>query len=319
MKWWLETGKRMSTENRSLNSFLRALPALSTSLSYTLSQGENQWTTRYARGFLNFTGASISIPKFFGMSALATRFCFYEYSTPLDHSLTPLRIDSQPDFVTDTAPKERWNLDFSEPQGEARLKQVVRDINLREMVAGLPGELRFFDTASIEDLSESLFLKVTLSPCVWFVRISSIQNIPFIFDQLWCIQPSRFVIIIVNHFRKIGHIKGVQRSWITFRTRKLHKIYNHGWILDYPTILLALLSVPTLFLSANLQSRQPRCLAIKSGSLPGQHWLHSKPPDDAHDRSQSISQYFREAVHVKCETFGVSLVLSLDCDIHFIT
>jgi len=84
---------------------------------------------------LDFTAGSISIPKLYGVSALGTRFCVYEY-TPSSRSLTPLRIDPHPDFVTDTAPKERWNLDFLEPQGEDRLKEVVRHI--KEMVARLP-------------------------------------------------------------------------------------------------------------------------------------------------------------------------------------
>ena len=132
-----------------------ALLALSTSLSYSLLQGEkfpsclskakpllayDLDSSRKAADeqmrerVLDFTAAStsISIPKLYGISALGTWFCVYEY-TPLSRSLTPLRIDSQPDFVTDTAPKERWNLDFLEPQGEARLKQVVRHINLEEM------------------------------------------------------------------------------------------------------------------------------------------------------------------------------------------
>ena len=79
------------------------------------------------------------------------------------------------------------------------------------------------------DMSERLFLKVILSLFVWFVRISSAQSIPFMLDQRWCIQDSRFVITIVTVVEKLGgHTKGVQRSWITFGTRKLHKIYNHG-------------------------------------------------------------------------------------------
>ena len=107
--------------------------------------------------------ASTPIPKLNGISTLGTRFCVYEY-TPLSRSLTPLRIDSQPDFVTDVAPKERWNLVFLEPQGEVGLKQVVCHIKRWSPVSHV--SLAFFDTASNEGLSESSFLKVKLSPSV---------------------------------------------------------------------------------------------------------------------------------------------------------
>ena len=123
--------------------------------------------------------SSIPIPKLYGISALGS---VYEY-TPSSRSLTPL-VSTLNQTLLPTMRLRKdgilipWTL---EPQGEARLKQVIRDINLKEMVAGLPGELGFFDTTSTEDLSESSFLKVILSPCVWFVRISSIQNIPFIY------------------------------------------------------------------------------------------------------------------------------------------
>jgi len=83
---------------------------------------------------LDFTAGSIPIPTLYGISALGTRFCVYEY-TPASRSLTPLRIVPDPQFVTDTAPKERWDLDFLEMRGEARLKEVVRHI--KEMVAHL--------------------------------------------------------------------------------------------------------------------------------------------------------------------------------------
>ena len=103
-------------------------------LAYDLDSSRKAADDQMRERVLDFTEASISIPKLYGMSALETRFCVYEF-TPSSRSLTPLRIDSHPDFVTDVAPKERWNLDFLEPQGEARLKQVVR--HMKEMVAGL--------------------------------------------------------------------------------------------------------------------------------------------------------------------------------------
>lgn len=62
-----------------------------------------------------------------GLSAFCTRFCDYEY-TPEGHSLLS-------DLVTSTAPRDRWNLDFSELEGEARMKEVVGHI--KQMVAKL--------------------------------------------------------------------------------------------------------------------------------------------------------------------------------------
>ena len=108
--------------------------------------------------------SSIPIPKLYGISALGS---VYEY-TPSSRSLTPLVSTLNPTLLPTLRLRKNgilipWTL---EPQGEARLKQVVRDINLKEMVAGLPGELGFFDTTSTEDLNESSFLKVILSPCV---------------------------------------------------------------------------------------------------------------------------------------------------------
>ncbi|KAI6039463.1 hypothetical protein EDC04DRAFT_3140889 [Pisolithus marmoratus] len=84
--------------------------------------------------FLDFVEGSMPIPKLYGISALGTQICVYEY-TAEDHTLTPERILPHPPFVTDIAPKERWNLDIMEPEGETRLKEVVSHI--REMVSEL--------------------------------------------------------------------------------------------------------------------------------------------------------------------------------------
>lgn len=90
---------------------------------------------------LDFTAGSIPIPKLYGLSALGTRFCVYEY-TVANRSLTPTRIVPHPELATDTAPKERWNLDILEPQGEARLKEVVGHI--KAMVADLHNDCKSF-------------------------------------------------------------------------------------------------------------------------------------------------------------------------------
>jgi hypothetical protein len=101
--------------------------------AYDLDSSRKAADDQIRERVLDFT-AGCSFPKLYGISALGTRFCVYEY-TPTSRSLTPLRIDPHSHLVTDTAPKERWDLDFLEPQGEARLKEVVRDI--KYMVANL--------------------------------------------------------------------------------------------------------------------------------------------------------------------------------------
>ena len=55
---------------------------------------------------LDFTAGSISIPILYRISALGMRFCIYEY-TPASHSLILLHIVPDPQFVTNTVPKER--------------------------------------------------------------------------------------------------------------------------------------------------------------------------------------------------------------------
>ena len=111
--------------------FIEVKPLVAYDLDSSRKAADDQMRERV----LDFTAGSIPISTLYGISALGTRFCVYEY-TPSSRSLTPPRIDPQPGFVTDTAPKERWKLDFLEPQGEARLKQVVHHI--KGMVAGLP-------------------------------------------------------------------------------------------------------------------------------------------------------------------------------------
>lgn len=76
---------------------------------------------------LDSDGGSMPIPMLYGPSAFGTQFCVYEY-TPEGRSLLS-------DLVTNTAPRDRWNLDISELEGEARLKEVVGHI--RQMVAKL--------------------------------------------------------------------------------------------------------------------------------------------------------------------------------------
>lgn len=65
-----------------------------------------------------------TMPKLHGLSFFGTRSCVYEY-THSSGTLTPRRIDLQPDIITDTAPKERWNLDIWEELGKTKLEVLV--------------------------------------------------------------------------------------------------------------------------------------------------------------------------------------------------
>ncbi|KIL57874.1 hypothetical protein M378DRAFT_87324 [Amanita muscaria Koide BX008] len=98
------------------------------------------------RGFFEVLGGCIPIPKLYSISALGTRICIYEY-TVASRSLTPLpTTPPNTEVVADVAPKERWNLDIMEPQGEARLREIVGDI--KAMVADLNWNCIFFHSLS---------------------------------------------------------------------------------------------------------------------------------------------------------------------------
>jgi hypothetical protein len=83
--------------------------------------------------FLYFAG-HVPLPKLYGICALGTRFSVYEYHSD-NRRLTPTRILPDLDFVSDFAPRERWNYDVMTPEGEAKFKQIVREI--KEMAAAL--------------------------------------------------------------------------------------------------------------------------------------------------------------------------------------
>jgi hypothetical protein len=73
------------------------------------------------------TRLSSTIPKLYGLSFFGTRFCVYEY-THTSGVLTPRRIGLEPDIITDTAPKERWDLDILEEKGKTRFGELVGQI-----------------------------------------------------------------------------------------------------------------------------------------------------------------------------------------------
>jgi hypothetical protein len=76
---------------------------------------------------LDFSPQIYLMPTLYGLSFFGTRFCVYLYA-PADHTLSPRRIDPHPDTVTDTAPKDRWSLDFCEKEGEYILNELFNHI-----------------------------------------------------------------------------------------------------------------------------------------------------------------------------------------------
>ncbi|EMD39081.1 hypothetical protein CERSUDRAFT_133902 [Gelatoporia subvermispora B] len=69
------------------------------------------------------------LPTLFRLSAFGTRMCFY-YRNIGDGPavIKPQCIPWNPDIVTDTAPKERWDYDILHPDGEEKLREIVNMI-----------------------------------------------------------------------------------------------------------------------------------------------------------------------------------------------
>jgi len=95
--------------------------------------------------FLDFASQSLPLRKLYGISALGTRFSVYEYHSDT-RRLTPRLILPDRNFISDTAPQERWNYDVMTPEGEAKLKQIVGEI--KEMAAALPGNCTHYSFLS---------------------------------------------------------------------------------------------------------------------------------------------------------------------------
>ncbi|RPA96093.1 hypothetical protein L873DRAFT_1616262, partial [Choiromyces venosus 120613-1] len=69
----------------------------------------------------------VEIETLYGASAMGTKLCLYTLDMA-SRWLKPYVIDSNPEFLTDTAPADRWNVDIMTPEGEERLREVVRHI-----------------------------------------------------------------------------------------------------------------------------------------------------------------------------------------------
>jgi hypothetical protein len=114
---------------------------LKTYVAYEKNSARAEADDQMRSRFLDFNAGSNPIPTLYGLSALGTRFSVYEY-TVANRALTPTRILPHAELLTDTAPRQRWNLDILEPQGEARLKDIVGHI--KAMVADLNNNCESF-------------------------------------------------------------------------------------------------------------------------------------------------------------------------------
>lgn len=78
------------------------------------------------RRLFDVSGRAI-LPVLYGISAIGTKLCFYEYET-VQRRISPRRISNDPDLITDVAPKEQWDCDVLEADGEQRLRALVERI-----------------------------------------------------------------------------------------------------------------------------------------------------------------------------------------------
>ncbi|KAI0029619.1 hypothetical protein K488DRAFT_56019 [Vararia minispora EC-137] len=67
------------------------------------------------------------LPVLHGVSAIGTKLCFYEFEKTSGR-MSPRRIPSDPELVTDVAPKVRWDCDILEASGEQRLRVLATQI-----------------------------------------------------------------------------------------------------------------------------------------------------------------------------------------------
>lgn len=70
---------------------------------------------------------SVDTPRLPAISAFGTRLAFYEYTTATN-AVTPPAIAADPIYLNDLAPAERWDCDLLQPEGTARMLQVVDDV-----------------------------------------------------------------------------------------------------------------------------------------------------------------------------------------------
>lgn len=77
---------------------------------------------------LNLRLAAMKVlPVLHGISAMGTKLCFYKLETA-SWRITPRPITSNPEYTIDPAPRDRWDCDILEAEGEQRLRSLVARI-----------------------------------------------------------------------------------------------------------------------------------------------------------------------------------------------
>ena len=66
------------------------------------------------------------LPVLHGVSAFGTKLCFYSITKA--GLVSPEYIATSPQYVTDTAPVDRWNYDILTDEGETELRRIVQVI-----------------------------------------------------------------------------------------------------------------------------------------------------------------------------------------------
>jgi hypothetical protein len=105
--------------------------------SYSRAVADHQMREK----FLDVASGSLPKSKLIGVNAMGTRFAVYEY-TPQNRQLIPSRIMPHPNFINDTAPKERWNYDILEAGGEAKFRAIVAEI--KTMSLAISGDCEYY-------------------------------------------------------------------------------------------------------------------------------------------------------------------------------
>ncbi|KAH9979389.1 hypothetical protein BGW80DRAFT_1557073 [Lactifluus volemus] len=104
--------------------FIEVKPPASFALDSNRKRAEDQMRDHFRNLHENLV-----TPRLFGITAFGTRLAFYEYEAATK-ILPPPAIVQVRDSVTldDAAPAERWDYDLLEPNGIARMRQVVQDV-----------------------------------------------------------------------------------------------------------------------------------------------------------------------------------------------
>ncbi|KAJ7572289.1 hypothetical protein C8J56DRAFT_807964, partial [Mycena floridula] len=75
------------------------------------------------------------LKKLYGISAIGTKLCFYEFETKQDGAaILPKYIPHDRGKGNDSAPADRWDCDILDPIGEQGLREIVKKIKEESVV-----------------------------------------------------------------------------------------------------------------------------------------------------------------------------------------